>query len=112
VLEHEELGEHAVDLERREAAVASDAVILVHDRRADAQVRQLANDGFGVPDRAASALALPWSLHAELLGREHAQLRPGKPDSRLELAYGDAEAVIAFDERAPAGQRLRRIAAA
>src|SRR5690606_28068274 len=111
-LEDQDPGQHVVDLEGRQPPVAADAVVFVDDGGADAQVGELANDGFRIARRTTSALPLPRPLHAELLRRQHAQLRPRKPYARLELADRDAEPVVARDERAPAGERFRCITAA
>ena len=48
VFEHEEFGGHAAGVHRRQAGVASDAVIFVHDRRARTQVRELLDDLRGI----------------------------------------------------------------
>ena len=85
VLEQQELRRHAFDVERRQAAVAADAVVLVHDRRADLQVRELADDRLGVA-RAALALALARPLHAEIGGRDHAQPARREAEAVVNLA--------------------------
>ncbi len=62
VLEQQELGQHAVHVERREAAIAADAVVLVHDRRADQEIGELADHGFGIaraPPAVGAASAAP-----------------------------------------------------
>ena len=83
VFEQQELRRHAFDVERRQAAIAADAVVLVHDGRADLQIRELANDGLGVA-RAPLALALPRPLHAEIGGRDDAQPARREAASRRE----------------------------
>src|SRR5690606_23114683 len=102
VFQHEELGQYAVDLEGLQTLITADAVILVDDRSADAQIGQLADDRFRIARLPAAALALlPRPLHAELLGRQHAQLRTRQSQPFLELAYRDAEPLVALDEGRP-----------
>ena len=104
VLEQQELRRHAFDVERREAAVAADAVVLVHDRRADLQVRELADDGLGVA-RAAFALALPRPLHSEIRGRDDAQPARREAEAVVNLGDRDAERRVAGEELLPTSHR-------
>ena len=67
VLEHEELGRRAAGVHRREAGVAADAVILVHDRRAGTQVGELLDDLRRVAVGAPAPTLLPRALAEELL---------------------------------------------
>ena len=90
VLEQQELGRHALDVERREAAVAADAVVLVDDGRADLQIRELADDGLGIACPAL-ALALARPLHAEIRGGDDAQLGGSEAEAVVNLGDRDAE---------------------
>ena len=101
VLEQQELRRHAFDVERREPAVAPDAVVLVHDGCADLQVGELANDGLGVA-RAALALALSRPLHAEVRGRDHAQPALREAEAVVNLRDRDSERRVAREELLPA----------
>ena len=111
VFEQQELGRHAFDVERRQAAVAADAVVLVDDGRADLQVGELADDGFGIA-RAAFALPLPRPLHAEIRGRDDAQPARREAEAVVNLGDRDAERCVAGEELAPGRVDVRLVAAA
>src|SRR6185437_11081572 len=51
VLDGEELARHAADVECHQAEITADAVIDVHDRCADFQLREIAQDGFRIAFR-------------------------------------------------------------
>ena len=63
VLDRQELGHRAVDLERAQAEVAADAVIDVDHRRADVQFGEVADDLVGI-DRTRVAAHCPTSARA------------------------------------------------
>ena len=100
VLEHQELREHVVHVERHQPSIAADAVIFVHDRSADLQVGELANHGLGIAC-APPPLALPRPLHTELGCGDHAQPARRDPYALRELRDGHREMRVAGEELLP-----------
>ena len=104
----------AADVERRRPTIAADAVVLVHDRRARPQVREIADDLFGIALGAAPAPLLPGALAEQLLFRDHRERRARvEHQACRERRYRDAELRAACDEgrasrRRARGRRLRR----
>ena len=58
VFDREEFAGRAADVERDQAPIAADAVIVVHDRRADRELAEVADDRFGIARRRACGGAL------------------------------------------------------
>ena len=102
VLEHQELRQHAAGVHRREAEVAADAVILVHDRRAGAQVGELLDDAGRVAVRSSPASLLPCALAEQLLLGVEREQRLLQRDARSERCDGDTERRVAREKLTPA----------
>ena len=74
VLDLQVFAGHAAGFERDQAAVAADAVVLVHDRRAFGQLAQVADDRFGLaPGALAPASWLAGALGEQLAFGEHGE---------------------------------------
>ncbi len=91
VLEREEFSRHAVDVECRQASIPADAVLLMDDWCANAQVRELAHDRVGVPRGTASTPALPWLLETQPLGGHDAQFSCRQAQAFLEVTRRNAQ---------------------
>ena len=109
----QELGRHAADFHRRETPIASDAVVLVHDGCAGAQVGQLLND----PGWVAVAAAAPAFLLRALsepdydlsVAADRFTLTPGQPLAvpvKVTRVRGFAKPVEVVAQGLPAGVKF------
>ena len=73
VFDGEELGGVAAHVQRFQAAVAAHAMVLVHDGRAQRDLREILDDGFGIAAGALAAAHLCCAFGIELAFGEHAQ---------------------------------------
>src|SRR5262249_39250050 len=104
VFDRHELGQRAVDLEGAQADVAPDAVIDVHDRRADVQLRQVANDLVRI-DRTRIAAHVLVGARAEYLrlGDQRERVGPGTAFDRRDRERERRQRSTKFVERRDVG---------
>ena len=102
VFQHQELGHRPVHFEILQTPVAPDAVLFVHHRGADAQVSQVADDGFRVTRRTPSPAALPGPVEAQLPGGDHAQGRLGQDQPRVQVPDPQGQRSFAVQKVLPA----------
>ncbi len=91
IFEHQEFAGVAGDVHGLQPDVASDAVGLVHHRRADAQVRQLLEDFGRIALGAAAAPLLPRAIAEQLRFGENLERRGLEPQSRDGGRHRDAQ---------------------
>ena len=103
VLQGQELRRQLADGEGPQSAVAPDPVLLVHHRRAEAELGEVADEGLGVAGRGSAAATLQDPLSEELgLGDE----RDGRlvdEGAGLERRHGDGERRGALEKACPTG---------
>jgi hypothetical protein len=92
VFDLEVFGAFAARVERDQSAIATDAVILVHDRRADCEFAQIADDGFRIASGSFAATHARRAIGIELALGQHAQRRFGQREAVVERRDGDREA--------------------
>ncbi|GBF30322.1 hypothetical protein MnTg04_00263 [bacterium MnTg04] len=92
--------------------IASDTVILVHDRRPGAQVGQLADDLFGFARRPSPAAALPHPFAEKLVFGYQSQRRLFELQALLDRRHRDRQFLAGSDERLPvlAGRQADTVA--
>jgi len=103
VFEREELRRPVADIERLQAEVASDAVILVYHRIADLQFREAADDRFRFALSAQAPAALRGALAVKLGLGDDGDFRFPQQQSFFQVGHGQSELRIAFEECAPPG---------
>ena len=108
IFEHEELGSHAARVHRRQAGVATDAVVFVHDRRARTQVRELLNDLRGIAVGAATAPFLAGTLTEQLFLGVDRDCGLAQRDAGGERSDGQRDARVRIEELTPGADDLRR----
>jgi hypothetical protein len=101
VLEREELVRRAAGLERCEPDEAADAVVLVHDGSARAQIREVADDRFGIAVGTAAG-TLPRALADELLLDDESDAGVRQDEPALDRRHGDADRLVLAQEVVPA----------
>ena len=101
VLEHQVLGVDAAAVEPLQPPVAADAVLHVHDRRAFAQFRQVAQQRLGIA-HARAAFLLGGCGEPEHLRLGDQRAAVGQAQRVLQRADGDAEAQRRIEELFPA----------
>jgi hypothetical protein len=97
-----------VDVHDPESAIAADAVLLMHDRRAWRQVGQFLQDGARIAVCAAPTPLLSRARAEQLLFRDYRDPRAGQHESADVGRHGDGEAGAAGQERLPAGDLARQ----
>ena len=105
VFQHQELGHRPVHFEILQTPVAPDAVLFVHHRGTDAQVSQVADDGFRVTRRTPPPAALPGPVEAQLPGSDHAQGRFGQDQPRVQVPDTQGQRSFAVQKVLPALHR-------
>ena len=91
VFDVEEFAGHAADVHRQQAAIPADAVVLVDDGRAEAELAEVADDRFRFAPGALAAARLRGAFGEQLAFGEHAQRRIGEGETVVERGDGDAE---------------------
>ena len=105
VLQHQELGHRPVHFEVLETPITPDAVLFVHHGGADAQVGQVADDGFRVPRRTAPPSALPGPVQAQLLGGHDTHGPVRQDQARIQFADAERQRRVALEEFPPTVHR-------
>ncbi len=108
VLEHEELGSHAARVHRRQAGVAADAVVLVHDRGARTQVRKLLDDLRGIAVGAPPPPFLAGALTEQLFLGVNRDRGLAQRDAGGERRDGERDARVRIEELTPGADDLGR----
>ena len=91
VLEQQELGRHAADVHRHEAAIAADAVVLMHDRGAGTQISKLLDDPCRVAIRAFAAPLLLRAFAEELFLGDDGETEIRQRQAGCQRRDGDSE---------------------
>src|SRR4029077_14866544 len=92
VFDREEFAALAADVEFEQSLIAPDAVIDVHDRRADRELAKVADDRFRIARGAFAAAALLCAFAEELAFGEDRERGFGDREACFETGYGDGEA--------------------
>lgn len=101
IFEHEELGGHAAGIHRRQAGVAADAVIFVHDRGARTQVRKLLDDLGRIAVGPPPPSFLAGSLAEQLFLGVDRDRGLAQRDARGERRDREGDARVRLEELAP-----------
>src|SRR6185312_16855525 len=94
VFDGEELAIHAAHVHREQALVAAHAVINVHDRRAEGELGEIADDRFRIARGAAATLAVALAAHplaVQLALSEHGERGFGEREALFQAGDGDGE---------------------
>ena len=103
ILELQELAAHAAGFERRQAEVAADTVLGMHDRRAGLEIVELTNDGFGIALDASLPVAAACALTEQLLLADNRHAARRQQHAVLDRCDGDPDAVLRAAKRLPVG---------
>ena len=107
VVDAQEFPVHATHRQHLETRVTSHAMCLVHHRRADPQLAQVAHQPFGVASAGAAAAALGGARAEELRLGDHRDGRRIDPRAVLECGNGHGESRAAPRELVPGLDQLR-----
>jgi len=107
VLDGQELAGRAADVEHDQAAITTDAVVVVHHRRAFGQFAEVADDRFRIALRLATAPFLARALAIQLALGQHGQRRVAEREAIRQCRHCDRPAQVASAERLPVVDRLR-----
>ncbi|MCW0462066.1 hypothetical protein NB717_003134 [Xanthomonas sacchari] len=91
VFDFQELAGHAAGIEHDQPAVAADAVVLMHDRRALGQLAQVADDRFRLAPHTAAAPRLAGTLGEQLALGQHRDPRLLQREAVVERRNRDSE---------------------
>ncbi len=91
VFDVEELAGHAADVHRQQPAVAADAVVFVHDRCAQRELAEVADDRLGFAAGALAAARLRGAFGEQLAFGEHAQGGIIEREAVVERGHRDGE---------------------
>ncbi len=105
VLQGEELGVHATDVERLQPDIAADAVILVDHRRTDTEIGEVADDRVRVPLRTLASAPLAGPLGEQRRLRDQGDPRLRQAEAALQRTGGDRAGGISGHERRPVRDR-------
>ena len=108
VFDVEEFAGHAADVHGHQSAIATDAVVLVDDRRAQREFAEVADDRFGFAPGALAAAWLRGAFGEQLALGEDAQRGRIDGEAVVEGGDGEREARLVGGELMPARQHRGR----